>query len=96
MSQLDIDKAIAESGLPQSILDDILREAREDYPDDEMLYELRVIRSIDGERYQRLGPEAWKEQIQQKNQDFLERHGYDLVDEPIEVVQRIRRKPQAS
>ncbi len=96
MRMFDIEKAIAESGLPSDVIEDILREAREDYPDDEMLFELRVIRSIDGEIRARFGHEAWNKRVREKSQAFLERHDLEMVSEPLEVVQRIRRKPQAS
>lgn len=96
MTMLDIEKAMAESGLPQDVLDEIVREAREDYHDDEMLFELRVIRSISAEIYERFGEEVWKKRHAERSQDFLDKHDLELVNEPLEVVQRVRRKPQAS
>lgn len=96
MRMFDIEKAIAESGLPSDVIEDILREAREDYPDDEMLFELRVIRGIQGELYERLGPEAWKQRFDKDVQKFRAEQGLELVSEPLEIVQRLRRKPQAS
>lgn len=96
MKFYDIDKAIAESGLPQEVTDGILRQAREDYPDDQMLFELHVIRAIDGELSERMGEEAWTEQFEQSVQQFREEEGLELVSEPLEIVQRLRRKPQAS
>lgn len=96
MRMYDIEKAMAESGLPQDVLDEIVRDAREDYQDDEMLFELRVIRSISAEIYNRFGEEAWKKRNAERSQAFLDEHDLELVSEPLEVVQRIRRKPQAS
>ena len=55
MKFYDIDKAIAEAGLPTDVTDEIIRQAREDYPDDPMLFELHVIRGIDGELHRRRG-----------------------------------------
>lgn len=92
----DIDRAIAEAGLPTEVTDAIIREAREDYPDDEMLFELSVIRGIQGELYEHLGPEAWKQRFDSEVQQFREEQGLELVSEPLEIVQRLRRKPQAS
>ncbi|MEW6283076.1 MAG: hypothetical protein AB1758_30970 [Candidatus Eremiobacterota bacterium] len=37
-----------------------------------------------------------RQRVQDQSQAFLERHGYELVSEPLEVVQRIRPRPQAS
>lgn len=96
MKFYNIDKAIAESGLPQEVTDGILRQAREDYPDDQMLFELHVIRAIDGELSERMGEEAWTEHFEQSVQQFREEEGLELVSEPLEIVQRLRRKPQAS
>lgn len=96
MRMYDIDRAIAEAGLPTEVTDDIIREAREDYPDDEMLFELRVIRGIQGELYERLGPEAWKQRFDEDVQKFRDEQGLELVSEPLEIIQRTRRKPQAS
>lgn len=96
MKFYDVNKAIAESGLPSEVTDAIVRQAREDYPDDEMLFELHVIRGIDGELSERMGEEAWTEHFEQSVAEFREEQGYELVSEPLEIVQRLRRKPQAS
>lgn len=96
MRMFDIEKAIAESGLPRDVLEGIVREAREDYPEDEMLFELRVVRGISAEFYKRFGRDAWNKRNAKRSQAFLNRHDLELVSEPLEVVQRIRHKPQAS
>lgn len=55
-----------------------------------------MIRGIQGELYERLGLEAWKQRFDNEVQQFREEQGFELVSEPLEIVQRLRRKPQAS
>lgn len=43
----DIEKATKESGLSEEIIEKIKREAREEFPDDDMMYELHVLRAIE-------------------------------------------------
>ena len=60
----DIERAIAEAQLPKETVDEILAETRAEFPNegtayDDHMYELHVIRRLQGELYQRLGPEEW-------------------------------------
>jgi hypothetical protein len=43
----DIEKAFENSGLSLSQIEKIKKEIRREFPDDEMMYELHVIRAID-------------------------------------------------
>lgn len=42
----DYDKAAADAGISQTVLDDFVQEARREFPWDDMLMELHVIRAI--------------------------------------------------
>ena len=42
----DIDKAFRESGASKDEFEEILRYCREDFPQDEMMFELHVIRAL--------------------------------------------------
>lgn len=68
MRMFDIERAMAESGLQQSVLDGIVQAAREDYPEDEMLFELRVIRSISAAVHYGWDEAGWNEA---REQDLL-------------------------
>ncbi len=45
---------------------------------------------------ERMGEEAWTEHFEQSVAEFREQQGYELVSESVEIVERLRRKPQAS
>jgi hypothetical protein len=42
----DIEKAFTESGIGKDQFEKISKECREDFPNDEMMYELHVIRAL--------------------------------------------------
>jgi len=46
----DIDKIARESGLPEEIIGKIRDEVRQEFPKDEMMYELHVMRAIESEK----------------------------------------------
>lgn len=92
MTSFDIDKLIAEAGLPPEVVADILREAEADYPDRGALYELRVVRGIHSEMEQRMGTEAWIAYMDEAVQKMLDEHGYEFVSEPVPTQERLRRK----
>ena len=59
----DIERTIEETKLPEEMVQSILKEVREEFPDDDMMYELHVIRALQAELRQRLGDDAWREQV---------------------------------
>lgn len=59
----DIERAIAEAQLPKEVVESILSETRAKFPDDENMYELHVIRALQAEECERMGPEEWRKRL---------------------------------
>ena len=47
---IDIEKILKKSGLPQKLVQKIEKEVRQEFPKDEMMYELHLMRAIEAER----------------------------------------------
>lgn len=61
----DIERAIRESNLPAETVEQILQDVREEYPDEDLMYELHVIRALQAEVATRLPPGMWGQLINQ-------------------------------
>ena len=57
----DIERAVSEAQLPEETVESILVKTRIEFPNDEMMYELHVIRALQAEQRQRMGPDAWRQ-----------------------------------
>jgi hypothetical protein len=90
----DLERAIQESGLPSRIVDDILNEVRTEFPDDEMMYELHVVRALEGELRLRMPSEAWRQRQIDRADRFLDEGDMERVLTPPDRVPRIRRRAQ--
>ena len=55
----DIQRAIAESGLPESTAARILKEVEEEFSPEELMYELHCIRALDQAVRESIGFDAW-------------------------------------
>lgn len=62
----DIDRAVQEAGLPPDLVGDILAQAKAEFPEDEMMFELHVIRSIQAEMQARMTPEEWRCRVSER------------------------------
>ena len=47
---IDIEKILKKSGLPQKLVQKIEKKVRQEFPKDEMMYELHLMRAIEAER----------------------------------------------
>jgi hypothetical protein len=95
MSQMfDIDRAIRESGLPKELVDDLVREVREEFPDEELMFELHVIRALQSEQASRMSSEQWRDNLQTRTASMLEAHGLESIISPGEEIPRIQHRNQ--
>lgn len=46
----DVEKIVKESGLPEELIRKIQEEVRKEFPKDEMMYELHLMRAIETEK----------------------------------------------
>jgi len=62
----DVDRAIREAELPQDAVDEILREVRAEFPDEDLMYELHVIRALQAAVAARLPHGGWERAVNQR------------------------------
>jgi len=88
----DLERAIQEAALPAEIVDGILDEVRAEFPDDEMMYELHVVRALQAETASRMSSEDWRRQQEERVDRFLAAGGMERRVTPPETVPRIVRR----
>jgi hypothetical protein len=59
----DLDRVISESGLPAEKVDEVLAAVRKDIPEDDPLFELKVVRALDAAVHQTFGTAAWRHRL---------------------------------
>lgn len=92
-SYYDLDRAIQEAALPPDTVQQTLEEIRAEFPDDEMMYELHVVRALQAEAASRMSREEWRRTQDAKVDRFLAQAGMERVLIPPEKVPRIVRRP---
>lgn len=63
----DIQRAIAESGLPESTVDRVLKEVEEEFQPEELMYELHCIRALDQAVREAIGYDTWLSRIRERS-----------------------------
>jgi hypothetical protein len=71
----DVERIANESGLPNEVIDRIKEEVRKEFPKDEMMYELHLMRAIDSEKNKDLSPAEKTKRRQEKEGKILCSHG---------------------
>jgi hypothetical protein len=89
----DLERAIQEAALPADTIQQILEEVRAEFADDEMMYELHVVRALQAEAASRMSREEWRRTQDAKIDRFLAESGMERVVIPPEKVPRIVRRP---
>lgn len=85
----DIKRAIAESGLPETVTARVLKEVEEDFQPEELMYELHCIRALDRALYEELGPEAWLSHIRERSAESLKQLGYQTIASPYPTIKAV-------
>lgn len=88
----DLDRAIQEAALPAETVQEILEEVRAEFPQDEMMYELHVVRALKAEKASRMSPEEGRRQQEERVDRFLAAGGMERRTIPPETVPRIVRR----
>ena len=85
----DVQRAIAESGLPETTVAKVLKEVEEDFQPGELMYELHCIRALDRALYETMGPDAWLSRIREHSAESLKQLGYQEVDSPDHAIRAV-------
>jgi len=75
----NIEKIIKESGLSDKVIKKLEKEVREEFPTDEMMYELHLMRAIESEKNKGLTIKEKVKKLQAKGNATLRSQGYKLV-----------------
>ena len=73
----DVERIANESGLLNEVIERIKEEVRKEFPKDEMMYELHLMRAIESEKNKDLSPAEKTKRRQEKERKILRSHGYD-------------------
>lgn len=76
----DIEKVIKDSGLSEKIIGKIKKEVRQEFPKDDGMYELHLLRAIETERNKSLSPQKKLQQLKEKGDAVLKSSGYRAVE----------------
>ena len=71
----DVERIANESGLLNEVIERIKEEVRKEFPKDEMMYELHLMRAIESEKNKDLSPAEKTKRRQEKEGKILRSHG---------------------
>lgn len=70
----DVERIANESGLLNEVIERIKEEVRKEFPKDEMMYELHLMRAIESEKNKDLSPAEKTKRRQEKERKILPSH----------------------
>lgn len=71
----DVERIANESGLLNEVIERIKEEVRKEFPNDEMMCELHLMRAIESEKNKDLSPAEKTKRRQEKGREILRSHG---------------------
>lgn len=92
----DLERLIGEAALPPDTVQSILDEVRVEFPDDEMMYELHVVRALQSEMASRMTNEEWQHRQNAAVDRFLAEGNMERTVSTPESVPRIVRRTSTS
>ena len=88
----DIDRAVQESGLPAETVAHILEEVRQEFPEEELMYELHIIRALEAEAAVHMSPKQWADSINQQANQLVAEQDMEHVAHAIGEVPILRQR----